>query len=145
MSKGGRPSKLTEEVKQKLTEALENGNSLEPSCAYAGISYQTFRNWLERGESEGKGEYFEFFEEVQRAIATAEIKLVAKINQDKDWKSAAWILERRHSDRWAANQKIKVEVEKQMEAAIDILKAKLPPEIYDKVLEVWANTEDDEN
>lgn len=119
-----------------MLKALATGNHYEPACAYAGISYQTFRNWLQRGEATTRGEYFEFFESVQRAIAQAEIASVTKIKaaEKEDWRAAAWMLERRHPDRWASTQRIRLEVEKEMEKALDTLESKLPPAIFDQVL-----------
>lgn len=137
----GRPSKFNENVKERLLYALSTGNAIEPSCVYAGIDYTTYRKWMQRGEKEGKGVFFEFYEAVNVMIAEAEINLIGKLNNSPDWKASAWILERRHSERWSASHKIKVEVEKQLEAAVDVLKGKLPPEIYEQVLQVWTDSE----
>lgn len=48
----GRPGKLTPEVQEKILEAIRDGNYYEAACAYAGITYRTFRYWMERGEEE---------------------------------------------------------------------------------------------
>ena len=49
---GGRPSKLTPKVQQKIVEAIRNGNYYEVACRYAGVSYDSFRTWMARGEQE---------------------------------------------------------------------------------------------
>jgi transposase len=143
---GGRPSKLIPEIKTKLLKALAAGNHYEPACAYAGISYQTFRNWMKRGETASRGEYLEFFETVQGAIAQGEIASVAKIKkaEDSDWRAAAWMLERRHPDRWASTQRVKLEVEKEMEKTLDHLERQLPPDIFDQVLAALADADGSE-
>jgi len=100
--KRGRKDKLTPEVQQKLIEAIKEGNYYEAACAYAGISYQTFLNWLERGKREKSGKFFEFFEAVTRAEAEAERKIVKMWIEaiPEDWRAARDFLERRYPDRW---------------------------------------------
>jgi hypothetical protein len=90
----GRPTKLTPEVKDRLLSALRAGNYLEPACVYAGISYQTFLNWKERGEREGRGPYFEF--------------LVAQWQQamPENWQAVRDFLDRRHPDRWRKREEL---------------------------------------
>ena len=56
-SGGGRPTKLTPEVQERLTSAIRAGNFYEAACGYAGIDYRTFRRWMERGERESRGPY----------------------------------------------------------------------------------------
>lgn len=45
-NKWGRPSKFTEEVVRKLEEAFRCAWSDTDACAYAGISRETFYDWL---------------------------------------------------------------------------------------------------
>jgi hypothetical protein len=118
----GRPTKFTKKIKEDLIRSLKAGSYIEPACVAAGITYQTYKNWMDRGEgihptlSQTK-EYFDFFEEVTRAIAEGEVNFIKtiKVASAKDWRAAAWALERRHSDRWANTQRIQVEVEKQLD------------------------------
>lgn len=46
-NKGGRPSKFTEEVVRKLEEAFRCAWSDTDACAYAGISRETFYDWMD--------------------------------------------------------------------------------------------------
>lgn len=140
---GGRPSKLTPAVKGKLLAALRASNGYEPACAYAGIHYKTFRNWMARGEQAKSGEYFQFFQDVQEAVAQDEISAVAGIKQagQSDWKALAWILERRHADRWSSTQKLRVIQEQQIDAILDKLQTALPEDTFAAVLRVLAPEE----
>ena len=106
----GRPSKLTETTKRKLIDAIKGGSYLEPACKYAGIDYSTFRKWMVQGENAQSGEYREFFEEVQDAIATSEITTVAywRKHIPHDWKAAKEFLARRWPERWANKQQIDI-------------------------------------
>lgn len=95
MQRVGRPSKLTEQRRKDLITAISSGTSIEAACAYAGISHQTLRNWLKRGEKAKEGEFFEFFEEVTRARDEAEVPLVTVVRKaalDGDWRAAFALL-----------------------------------------------------
>jgi len=98
----GRPSKLTEEVKDKLVKAIGQGNYYEAACAYAGIDYSTFRNWMNKGEEENDGEYFDFFEAIKKAESAAELRLVQEWQKHipNSWQAIATFMERRYPDRW---------------------------------------------
>lgn len=109
---GGRPSKLTDEVKKKLIDAIKLGNYYEAACAYAGIDYTTFRKWMQQGEKATKGRYFELFEAIKRAEAEAEARMVAMWQKamPEDWRAIATFLERRHPERWGRRDKVQQEI-----------------------------------
>ena len=107
----GRPSKLTPAVQKKIIEAIRNGNYYNAACAYAGIQYQTFWEWMKRGEKAKSGKHFQFFQEVKKAEAEAEARIVAlwQSKIPKDWRAAQVFLERRYPDRWSRKEKVEVE------------------------------------
>ncbi len=72
----GQPTKLTPVVQKILVETVAVGAHYETACKLAGIDFQTLRNWMIRGEKEGKGIYFEFFESLTRAQAKCEVDML---------------------------------------------------------------------
>jgi hypothetical protein len=81
----GRESKLTPEMTQKLCSALRAGNTRRAACLYAGISADSFANYL-RDSSD-------FSEAVTRAEGEAEVGYIAVIKKCAlagDWRAAAW-------------------------------------------------------
>lgn len=72
----GRPSKFTEDVKQRIIEAISIGASLPAAAAHAGVSHQTVRNWLKLGKEQTEGEFFDFFEGFTRARDKAELAAI---------------------------------------------------------------------
>ena len=97
-----RPSKLTPEVAQRIVAAIRAGNYAEPSARSAGISPATFYRWMERGEKQRRGIYHDFYEEVRRAEADAEVEAVARVRKGMadDWRACMNFLERRYPKRW---------------------------------------------
>lgn len=118
-----RPTKLTDDVRDRIVSALTAGNYQDTAAAYAGISPATFHAWMARGRAErdslAEGNrpqpretpYREFLEAVESARAQAEIRSVALIQkaaQDGTWQAAAWFLERSHPQRWGRIQRTEI-------------------------------------
>jgi len=103
----GRPSKLTPQLNNKLLGLIRIGTPMETACRACGLDYVTVREWIRRGKGEHERsptpEYVNFANGYDKAVAEAEISLLATINiaSKKDWKAAAWLLARRHPDRWS--------------------------------------------
>lgn len=98
----GRKTKLTRQTADRILAILRAGGYDETACAAAGISRQCFWDWLRRGAA-GEAPYNVFADEVQRARAEGEsrnVMLIASAAQN-NWQAAAWLLERRHPERWA--------------------------------------------
>jgi transposase len=93
--KTGRKRILSNQVEKRLCASLAAGNSIATACSLTGISESSFFEWKRRGES-GETDFVEFSQSVRRARAKAKQRLVAIIQRQapRDWKSAAWLLER---------------------------------------------------
>jgi transposase len=108
---GGRPTKLNDEVKDKLVAAIAQGNYYEAACGYVGIDYRTFRNWMTEGEQATDGIYFQFFHAIKKAEAHAELKMVQEWQKHtpNNWQAIATFMERRYPDRWGRKDRTQVE------------------------------------
>ena len=87
-----RPTVMTDEVLDKLRQAFLIGATNEEAYRYAGVSHETFYNYLEK--------HPEFREKMEawkeEPILKAKRKVVTDI--DKDTKTAQWYLERKAKD-----------------------------------------------
>lgn len=140
MADAGRPTKYTPERCARILDALRDGNHIETACAVGGVHYDTFREWVKASEA-GDERYSGFSEQVTRALADAETALLStvKTHSADDWRAASWILERRHPDRWANTQRVKLEVEKEIRGVLDALEAKMSPAAYDELVNALAS------
>lgn len=86
--KPGMPQKLTKEVKDKIIDAIRCGVYIETAAAVAGITRQTFYNWLRRGKEEKRGKFHDFVKEVNIAFAevTRNDMEVIGLAGERDWK-----------------------------------------------------------
>ena len=94
----GRKSKFTAPVKKRIIEALTAGTTYEIAAQYAGISRSTLYEWIKKGEKEEDTTYRTFYDNIKKAEAEGAVVHLGTIAQasKKDWKAAAWLLERRH-------------------------------------------------
>lgn len=100
----GRKSVLDQELIARIAQMIRAGNYVEVACAAAGVSRQTFYNWLAEGEADKAAPiYKEFRDRIDAARAEGEARNVALIAKAAaaSWQAAAWMLERQYPDRWA--------------------------------------------
>ena len=101
---GGRPTKRTPERENLLLLAIAKGLPLKAACKLAGLGFTTFNGWREEDPF--------FAEKIEFAEAQAIERNLVLIQRAalKDWKAAAWLLERRHPDLFARqlNQQVSV-------------------------------------
>jgi hypothetical protein len=99
-----RPSKLTDELQERLVMAIAAGSTVEGAAATVGINSATHRRWMALGEQARTGRHRVFYDAVTRAEATSEVVLVGRMAtaaRNGSWRAAAWLLERRWPERWA--------------------------------------------
>ena len=118
----GRPTKYTPEIGGRIVGAIQVGVTFEVAAAAAGIAKDTLYRWLREGarmtparrpppqepDPARPGKFrpvlttlWYFSDAVNKAIPSAEVRLLQAIGGADDWKAKAWILERRHPDRYA--------------------------------------------
>src|SRR4051812_28516672 len=98
-------SKLTPAVHEAIVNSVRAGNYLAAAARAAGVSDNTARKWLRRGEGtddrEQAPEFAVFAAAVRHAEAEAEDHAVAALNDAMlvDWRAAEAFLKRRFPDR----------------------------------------------
>lgn len=109
----GRPSKCTKQLCEAISKNIKEGNTLTYSVQKEGITYQTFLNWMKKGEESKtqKGVYFEFFEAIKKAQEEGKSNLVTSIKEHgkKNWQALAWLLERMYPKEFGRRENVKME------------------------------------
>lgn len=98
----GRPSKFSPEVQDKIVGLIRAGNYIETAAAIAGISKETFYDWMKQG-ADPKSRFAPFSDAVVKASAEAEamdLLLIGQAARAGQWQAAAWRLERKHPKKW---------------------------------------------
>jgi hypothetical protein len=111
-------------------EAIEQGMPLKQAAAIAGMSYDTLNAWQKRGENESAPEQFrQFCQLLRHSQAVAMQVHLSSIcdSAKRDWRAAAWMLERRFPEDFARQQ--------QLEHSVSNAKPWMPdPEVNHEVL-----------
>jgi transposase len=107
-AKGGRPTKLTAAVSDRICQAIRAGNYIETAAVAAGIDKATVHRWLKDGNRGKSPALKEFCASVEKALAEAEVGAVATITMagKTQWQALAWRLERQHQTRWGRKDRI---------------------------------------
>lgn len=107
-------TKLNPTIQKQIGDNITLGMPLKFAAEAAGISEVTFYNWMNRGESESKGQFFEFHEyikECQSKAVQLHLKLITKAATEGAWQASAWILERRHPEEFGRKDKLDMKSE----------------------------------
>jgi hypothetical protein len=96
-----RPTKLTNEIQQKIGDGISLGLTYALAANSVGITYQTLNQWMQRGRNSTSGKYYQFFKYIQKSNADAAKALLERLNlaaKAGNCQVCMWILERRFSE-----------------------------------------------
>ena len=90
-------------IGKQIIKFIGMGYPYTTVCRAVGVSRDAFMKWLTLGQSNATKEYASFYRKVCRAEAKAEIDNLEELkkHQKYDWRSSAWMLERRWPEHWA--------------------------------------------
>lgn len=136
---------FTPQVRQQIVSLIRAGNYLKAASASAGVSYRAVLGWMQRGKTEGEGEYFDFYKAVKKAEADFEQEAVANILASEQPKYILEILSRRNPSSWASTSRVSIQVKEKIENFLEFLAIKLEaePEILKKVLTLATEYQDE--
>ena len=105
---GGRPTTCTDEIIDKLCEALERLGVGKYACIECGVNEGTVQSWLTRS-SQG-GQFAKFADRWARARVRSRAALVQNIAQAgaDDWRASAWLLERYDPEHFPQKPEVQV-------------------------------------
>ncbi len=96
-----RPTKLTHEVQQKIGDGVSIGLTYALAASAAGVTYQTFNQWMKLGRDSISGRYFEFYKHIEQRNAEGALRILQKLNdaaRSGNCQVCMFILERRFSE-----------------------------------------------
>ena len=130
----GRPTKISKEITEKIVNAILIGAYIETAAAHAGLNKDTFYAWLKAGARDRdkglKNQFVEFSDAIGQAMADCELRDLSVIDScangepepvynkegekigeriKKDWRAAAFRLERKFPVKWGKRQSIHVD------------------------------------
>jgi hypothetical protein len=133
----GRPTKLTDELRDEICATIRDGNFPATAAQFHGVGESTFYEWKKR--------FPEFRDAIARAQAEAEVNLLGHLRvrmADKMGASAIqWLLERWNRKRFGSQTK--VEIVSEVNRIIDVAGRVLQPDQFARLLEALAEDDDE--
>jgi hypothetical protein len=107
-----RKTKLTLQIQKAIGDKIVIGAPLKFAAEASGIDESTFYRWLQRGEKEKSGIYYEFRKYIMECEAKSVIvhlNIITRAANDGDPKASEWILERRFPEHFGRREKLDVD------------------------------------
>lgn len=126
-------SKLDEAMLNKIYDAVRDGQPVSTIHGVIGVSRPTFWAWREKAELAHKlnednefAKLFDIIENAKSMFVNDNLKVIKNAAQ-RDWKAAAWLLERRVPEHFAIKQDTNMTIQG-IEVKNDIPKIELKTE-----------------
>jgi hypothetical protein len=103
---GGRPTKRTPEIVDRIAEAISYGLTNEDAACLVGISDETLERWFQKPQ---------FCGVIKRAVVERKLFRLKRIESGEEgWPGTAWCMERQYPREWSRpdiqfNQQINVQ------------------------------------
>lgn len=124
-----RPTKLDDTTMQNMERAIILSANKKLTAAAMGVTYETLRAWLERGEAEmarmeqsgdelpssAESIYYECFTRFNAARAKSALNLLSKVHvaADQDWRAAMKLLQSMFPGEFGAKKPIELSMDEQ--------------------------------
>lgn len=116
---GGRPSDFTPENRAAILAAVESGDTFNVAALRGGVTYNTLRRWMRRGEKTKEGvkgvdaEYRAFYHDVKRARAEAahsKLEIIDRAARGGDKRTKTVTIEKTDATGTVIERTVKTEV-----------------------------------
>ena len=110
-------SKLDQDVINKVKELVAQGQPEQTIYALVGVSAQCWNRWKNQGQSDYESQIESIHRDLWAALQYGKsvfinnnLRVIQKA-AERDWKAAAWLLERRIPEHFALKQEVNASVE----------------------------------
>jgi hypothetical protein len=127
-------AKYSADGHRAIIKSLKDGATREEAAGAARIDERTLRKWLERGEREGRGKYWQLRVDILEVESKEQNENARRVRAAgaHDWRAAAWMLERKNPRRWGL--RVKMEVAEELRTFLNRLEQRLDPSTFKRVL-----------
>ena len=120
-----RPTKLTYEIQRRIGKNIALGLPYALAAESAGVTYQTFNTWMNKGKNSTSGKQYQFQKHIQKRNADAAKTCLERFNdaaEDGNCQVCMWILERRFPADFGRREYRKINaVSENKNANVDII------------------------
>jgi len=97
--------KCTDAAIAKAVQLKKAGATNKNIAAALSIREETFSRWIHQPKSEKQTQLGQALKKAEADYEAALLSIIAKAGQERDWKAAAWLLERKYPETYARQEK----------------------------------------
>ena len=112
---------MTPEIQEAIAGYVNAGVPFTQAAPASGVSYNTAKEWLAKGKA-GDPNYVDFYKAIETARARWVAGAVLRISKaaTKEWKAAAWLLERRYPEMFGQRTKLDAKLQHQGQVSVSL-------------------------
>ena len=116
--KVGRRPKLTREAVESALKLKKGGANNKDIAAALGVCPQTFYRWIGEPKTDLQRELRDGLKKAEADYKNALQLIIMRDAKERDWKAAAWLLERKYPDEFSRRDRINAQVEQTTQATV---------------------------
>lgn len=110
--------KLTSEYVKRAIQLKKGGANHKDIAAALGVCPQTFSRWINQPKTDNQRELCEGLKKAEADYKNALLAIIAKSAETRDWKAAAWLLERKYPEEYSRVDRVTANVHQKQEAEV---------------------------
>jgi len=120
MARAGAKPKLTKELVQRAVQLKKGGANHKDIAAAIGVGECTFSRWINNPKNALQRQLQQELKKAEADYKNALLAVIAKQAKERDWKAAAWLLERKYPEEYARVDRVQAEVKAEGMAEITV-------------------------
>ena len=110
--------KLTSEYVKRAIQLKKGGANHKDIAAALGVCPQTFYRWIGEPKTELQRELRDGLKKAEADYKNALLAIIAKAAETRDWKAAAFLLERKYPEEYSRVDRVTANVHQKQEAEV---------------------------
>jgi hypothetical protein len=138
------PCKLTPDITKRIGDNIALGLTYALAAESAGITYQIFNDWMNKGKNPTSEEQLEFYKFIQKCNADAAKTILERLNDAAEAGNSRicmWVLERHFSEDFGRSEYRKMNVVSENQNETVGVLVKDADKIREEILEKFALVE----
>lgn len=119
--KVGARHKLTREALETAIKLKKGGANNRDIAAAIGVCEQTFYRWQSDPKTDLQREFCESLKKAEADYKNALCAIILRDAKERDWKAAAWLLERKYPEEYSRRDRIQAEVNQTTDATVEVV------------------------
>ena len=115
---GGRKQKLDKDGIRRAVQLKKGGAANKDIAAALCVAEQTFSTWINHPKTDNQRELAEELKKAEAEYKNALLAIIAKAAREKDWKAAAFLLERKYPEEYSRVDRVTANVHQKQEAEV---------------------------